>query len=164
MSSTYSATETYSIADVEKVIKRVTTDLVMIATSTGGLSEAKAREYAYDIELLAKEGYLKSVDVTLLSGSIEYQAVRFVANTAARELSMSRPGGVLWPRVTDPAIRLVIFYTDAYTDAAREKMRPKLKISWGPTSADTSHSQLIAGGGRDYASNGYGIQRKDFSR
>ena len=75
---------------------------------------------------------------------------------------MSRPGGVLWPRVAAPYFRIVLSYTNAYTDAARERMRGRLKIPWVPTSADTSHSGLKLSGGRDYASNGWGLQRKDY--
>jgi DhnA family fructose-bisphosphate aldolase class Ia len=59
MSTVDTVTETYSVADIEIVIRRVTADLIMIATSTGGWTEALAREYAHDIELLAKKGYLK---------------------------------------------------------------------------------------------------------
>jgi hypothetical protein len=39
----------------------------------------------------------------------------------------------------------------------------KLKIGWVPSYADTSHATLLASGGRDYASNGWGLQRKDFA-
>ena len=38
----------------------------MIAQSSGAITEACAHDYAHDVELLAKEGYLKSVDLTLL--------------------------------------------------------------------------------------------------
>ena len=42
-------------------------------------------------------------------------------------------------------------------------MAAKLKIGWTPTNADTSHSGLAASGGRDYASNSFGMQRKDWA-
>ena len=38
MSYTYAATETYSVADIEVVMRRVTADLVMIASSTGAIT------------------------------------------------------------------------------------------------------------------------------
>jgi hypothetical protein len=164
MSSTDTVTETYSITDIEIVLRRVTADLIMIATSTGGWTEAKAREYAHDVELLAKKGYLKWFDVTLLVGGAEQKATRFEVNTESGQLVMSRPGGVLWPRLSNPYLRIVLGYTSAYTDDAREKLKSQLIIGWVPTTADTSHSQLTAGDGRDYASNGYGVQRKDFSK
>lgn len=164
MSQSYSSTNTYSFADVEIVIRRVTADLVMIAASTGATTEAKAKDWGHDIEVLTKNGYLKWVDLTLLSNGIEIKATRFVVNTEAGDLSMSRPGGVLWPKVPNPDLRIVLSYTEDYDTAAREKMRSKLNIGWVPSSADTSHSTLKSNTSRDYVSNGYGMQRKDFGQ
>lgn len=164
MSNTTTSTETYSTTDIEIVMRRVTADLVMIASSSRGWTEERAREIGYDVDLLARKGYLKSVDVTLLSGGIEKMATRFEVNTSAGTLSMSRPGGVMWPSVQDPELRIVLEYTDDYTPIAREMLAGKLKRQWIPTSADTTHSSLTSGAGRDYASNGYGIQRKDFTK
>ncbi|MEH3046687.1 HORMA-1 domain-containing protein [Sphingomonas adhaesiva] len=163
MSQTATATATYTTTDIEKVVRRVTTDLVMIADSSAAITADKAREYGHDIELLAKNGYLKKVDVTLLSAGVEQRAVCYEVNTASGNLESSRPGGVLWPKVASPFLRLVLSYTSAYDDTARAKMAGKLKIGWSPTSADTSHSGLSASGGRDYASNSYGMQRKDWA-
>ena len=161
--ATASDTYTYTTADIETVVRRFTADIVMIAQSSGALTEAKAREYAHDVEALAKTGYLKKVDLTLLSGTTEVRATQYVVSTAAGDLTMSRPGGVLWPRVANPDFRIILSYTDAYTTAAREAMKSKLKIGWVPSYADTSHATLVSSGSRDYARNGWGMQRKDFA-
>ena len=153
MSQTYSATETYSVADVEVVMRRVTTDLIMIAASTGAMTEKEARDYGHDIEALAKDNYLKMVDLTLMSNGIEQRAIRFEVNTAAGELTMNRPGGVLWPKLPNPELRIILFHTAAYDPLAREKMSCKLKISWVPTSADTSHINLTSSSSRYNARN-----------
>lgn len=163
MVSTSTATTTYSIADIEIVMRRVTSDLIMIASSTGAITESEAREYGHDIELLGAKGYLQSVDVTLLNGGKEIKAIRFDVNLSAESLTMSRPGGVLWPRVETPYLRIVLTYASQYTPEAKEYMRKKLKISWAPTNADLSHTTLKMSAGRDYVSNSYGVQRKDFS-
>jgi hypothetical protein len=163
MVSTSTATTTYSIADIEIVMRRVTSDLIMIASSTGAITESKAREYGHDIELLGAKDYLQSVDVTLFNGGKEIKAIRFDVNLSADSLTMSRPGGVLWPRVETPYLRIVLTYTSQYTPEAKEYMRKKLKISWAPTNADLSHTTLKMSAGRDYVSNSYGVQRKDFS-
>lgn len=160
--STATATNTYTAVDVETVIRRVTADLVMIAASSGAITEAKAREYGHDIELLAQKGYLRKADVTLFSGATEIKAACFEINTTSGNLEMSRPGGVRWPQVSSPYLRVVLSYNSSYTDEARGKMSGKLKTSWTPSNADTSHAGLKAVGGRDYISNGYGMQRKDF--
>lgn len=103
------------------------------------------------------------MDVTLFSNSVEKKAVRFNVDTDAGSLTTSRPGGVLWPRVANPYLRIILGYTKDYTDAARQAMKGKLKIGWKPSDADTSHSGLTSSGGRNYASNGYGMQRKDWA-
>ncbi|MGO9547869.1 MAG: hypothetical protein ACLPPF_24175 [Rhodomicrobium sp.] len=161
--ATASTTETYSVLDIETVMRRVLGDLLMIASSSASITEAKAREYAHDIELLAKKGYLRSADITLISGSgLELRAACYDVNTEAGNLTMSRPGGVMWPRVNGAWLRVVLSFTDKYNDAARSDIARRLKIGWAPTNTDTSHVGLSSSGGRDYASRGYGIQRKDF--
>jgi Bacterial HORMA domain family 1 len=163
MTQTYSATETYSVADIQVVMRRVTADILMIASSTGAVTEDRARDFGHDIEVLAKNGYLQSVDVTLVSNGVEQKATRFEVTTTAGDLSMSRPGGVLWPRVPNPELRIVLYYTDACTPTARQQIGSKLRLGWGPTNVDTSHASLTSSAGREYVSNGYGMQRKDFS-
>lgn len=163
MSQTATRTATYTDADIEKVVTRVRADLVMIGDSTGGWSSDQSRNYAHDVEELAKEGYLKHVDVTLFEGGQEVKATRFVINTDASGWTSSRPGGVCWPRVASPYLRIILSYNSSYDDAARQKMGSRLKIGWTPTNEDTSHSSLARGGGRDYASNSYGIQRLDWA-
>jgi hypothetical protein len=164
MSFAETHTETYSVVDVEIVIRRVTADLIMIANSTGGWTEEFARKVGRDVELLAKKGYLKWVDVTLLSAGVERKAVRFEVTTAAGNLSMSRPGGVLWPRVSYPDLRVILSHTDDYTPIAEAMLSDRLELSWTTTNTDTSHSSLNAGTGRDYASNAFGVRRKDFAK
>jgi hypothetical protein len=163
VSQTYSTTETYSVADVEVVMRRVTADLVMIAGSTCAITEDRARDWGHDIEVLAKNGYLRIVDLTLLSYGVEKKATRFEVNTQSGDFTMSRPGGVLWPRLPNPELRIVLYYTGSYDATAMEKMGSKLRVGWVPTSADTSHTTLYSSASRDYVSNGYGMQRKDFS-
>lgn len=163
MSQTRTASATYTVADIENVVRRVKADLVMIADSTGAWTAAKVADYAHDIEVLAKAEYLKYVDVTLMSNGVEVKAVRFNVDTDAGGLTSSRPGGVLWPKVAGAHLRVVLGYTDTYTSAAREATKGKLKIGWGPSTADTSHASLISSGGRNYASNAYGMQRKDWA-
>ena len=157
-----SVSYSWSTADIEKVANRFRADIVMIAQSSAAITEACAHDYAYDVELLAKGGYLKSVDLTLFSSRVEVRAVKYYVNTEAGDLTMSRPGGVRWPKVDDPIFRIVLRYSSDFTESARQKINSKLKNNWSPTDADTSHSTLISTGGRDYASNGWGMGRKDF--
>jgi hypothetical protein len=163
MSQTFTSSETYTTLDVEVVMRRVKADIIMIASSTGAISEEKAKEWAHDIEVLAKNGYLKFVDLTLLSDEIEQRATRFGVNTESGSLTTSRPGDAMWPKLANSKLRIVLSYTDKYNDAAKEKMKPKLKIGWVKSEDDISHSKLKAGQSRDYVSNSYGMQRKDYT-
>ena len=159
---TTTTTQTYTTVDIERVVRRFTADMMMIASSSGAITEAKARDYAHDVEALAKKEFLRMVDVTLLSGEREVCAVTYVVNTSAGELTTSRPGGVKWPRVPFPDLRIILSHTAKYDDEEREAMRKHLKVEWVPSYADTSHSALKQVAGRDYASNGWGLQRADF--
>lgn len=167
MSASLSRTRaaTYTSIDIAAAMRRMEADMVMIAQSTGAITEAKARDWAHDIELLAQAGYLKSVDLTLLAGGAngaEQKAVTYYVNLEAGGLNCSRPGGVLWPRVANPFLRIVLRYTDDYGAAEKQQMQSRLKISWSPTSADTRHLALSHSGGRNYVSGAYGLGRSDF--
>lgn len=163
MSQTATKTATYTIADIEKVVTRVRADLMMIADSTGGWTAQKAQDYAHDIEVLAKAGCLDYVTVLLFDGGNKVRAARFTIDTNASNWASSRPGGVLWPRVANPSLKLYLHYTDDYTAVVRAKLEPHLRISWSPTNDDTSTTGMVSAGGRDYASNAYGIERKDWA-
>jgi hypothetical protein len=162
--ATATASRTYTDADVEAVGRRFTADILMIAQSSGAITEDKARDYAHDVEALAKKGFLAYVDLTLLSGDVEQCATQYTVNTESGDLTMSRPGGVMWPRVTNAHLRIILSYTAKYTADEKTAMRPKLKIGWVPSDADTSHTGLKTSGGRDYASNAFGMQRKDYTQ
>ena len=94
--STYTSTSTYTVADVEKVMRSVKADLIMIASSTKAMTENNAAEYAHDIEALAKKNYLKFADVTLMDGFSEVRAIKYEFQTEGAT-GTARPGGVLWP-------------------------------------------------------------------
>jgi len=164
MSQTATQTETYSVADIETVMRRVKMDLMMIASSTGAATEARAKEWAHDIELLAKGGYLKSVDITILSNGKELKAACFTIDAESGTLSNERPGDSLWPRCPEGNLRIVLSYTHHYDSVAKDKLTPKFKRPWSPSTADISHTSLASKPGREYSSNGYGVQRKDFGQ
>ena len=161
-SSTYAST--YTEADIAIVMRRFRTDLRMMAETTGGMTLEKAEQYGADIELLAKKKALAWIDVTLLNYGVENRAVRYTVDTETGELESSRPGGVLWPRLSSPRLRIIISYAPGGSAIKDDLSRTgKLAINWSPTDEDTSHSTLSSNGGRAYNSNGYGLNRQDYS-
>lgn len=165
MSATYTVPDTFSATDVSAVMRRVTAEFVMIAQSTGAITEAKAREWAHDVEALAQGGYLKAVDLTLLTGGAfgtEVLATRYTVDTASGDIATSRPGGVMWPRVHDVYLRIVLSHTGTYDATARARMKSKLKETWSRSDTDISHQQLVAAGGRSFVSSTFGMHRQDF--
>lgn len=166
MSSTHSSTETrtYTVADVEKVIRSIQADLRMIASSTRAITEEHADKYAHDIDLLAKDGYLDAVDVTLLSASgAELKAARYNFKSGTEASGSARPGGVRWPDTPSGSVRIILHTNDAYRNEADKVSKLPCKISWRQTSEDTTHLGLTLSGGRKYSSNGFGADRDDYS-
>ena len=164
MMSTTTATETYSTTDVENVARRFAADLRMIADSSGTISGDEVAKYVHDVEMLAKKGYLKSVDVTLLNLGTEERAAKYTVDADAGGLVSSRPGNAMWPRLTFGTLRIIISYTAAYDADAREALSGKLRFSWTKSYDDTTHSSLSDDGGRNYTSGSYGLKRKDWTK
>ncbi|WP_434404985.1 hypothetical protein [Sphingobium sp. DN12] len=161
---TRTASASYTSTDVEKVVLRLKADFRMMAESTGAWSLEEADRYAHDVEQLAKKGYLAWVDVTHLYGTTELQAVKYHVDTDAGSLTSSRPGGVRWDKVSGAWLRVVLRYTADYDADAKDAMKNKLKVLWSPTTDDTSHTSLSGGDGRNYTSNSFGLQRKDWKK
>lgn len=163
MSYTGTSSYTYSVVDIEATFRRLRADLLMIADSTKAITREKADLYAHDAEYLARNGFLKHVDLTLMVGETEHRAVRYSVSEEAGGLASSRPGGVLWPALTGGWIRIVLTHTATYTAEKREAAKRSLKLDWMTSNADISHSRLTPGTGRNYVSNAYGLQRNDYS-
>ena len=164
MTFSQTATETASFTrtDISTVVRRFTADLKMMGSSSGTLSERKADDYGHDVETFAAAGYVMFVDVTLLNAfGDEVRAARYTVDEDTGSLKSSRPGGVMWPSTPGGGIRLVLKYTRTVSDAMKKAL--PLKVSWVPSTEDTSHQGLTSGGGRDYTSNGYGLRREDWS-
>lgn len=162
--STTTTTDTYTTTDVENVVRRFRADLKMIADSTCAITTEEVSKYAHDVEMLAKKGYLASVDVTLLNQGTEICAARYTVDTDAGGLASSRPGNAMWPRVTFPNLRVILSYTAAYDAEARQATSEKLSFNWTTSYDDTSHASLSAEGGRDYVSGSYALKRKDWTK
>ena len=154
-------TETYTETDIEIVLRRFRADLIMIAQSSRVITEDEARDYAHDVEVLAKHECLDGVDITLFSGAQEIEAARYTVDTNTGNLAMERPGGVLWRHVPNATLQIVLIFTENYNEV---QLRNRLKLKWVPTNADLSHSFLKPISERYYVSNGWTLRREDFKK
>jgi len=163
MSHTNTASETYSVVDIENVVRNFAADLRMIAESSNTWSREMVDHYVSDITYFAKNRYLLYLDVTLLSPlSVELKAARYTVNEASGELTASRPGGVMWPRVPSATLRVVVGKNSKWDSEPPDTS--KLQISWVASSIDISHSSLHESAERNFVSNSYGLQRKDYGK
>lgn len=160
------STGTYTVtdADVEKTFRRFRADLKMIAESSQATSVERAEKIAYDAEILAKKGFLEFVDVTLLDNEAEIRAMRYLVNPNSGNLEASRPGNALWPKVSKPRLRIVFNHKPSYTEEERKKLASSLKLDWVTSYEDISHGSLRQTTGRNYVSNDYGLERKDYEK
>jgi hypothetical protein len=160
--STYSSTNSYTVADIEKVMRSVKADLIIIATTTKAMTEDEASNYAHDIELLAKKDYLKYADVTLMNGTSEVRAIKYEFQNEGAT-GTERPGGVTWPRRQKTKVGGFEFIYAIPIHHPQRNVLISPKDFMGTSSTDTSHKDLTPSAGRGYSSNGFGTNRKDFS-
>ena len=84
MSYAESLTQTYTIADIGKVIDCFAADLDMTSQSTGLLTRELVKGYAADVKAMAQRGYLLEANIVLkdASGNV-IRAAKYEVNTDA---------------------------------------------------------------------------------
>jgi hypothetical protein len=169
MSTTGTQTQTYTVVDIRKVLDHFAADLTMISQATGLWSAAEVANIVSDLKQFAEEGYLTRINLILKdkAGSVIKAAVYQVDSSAVGWTS-ERPGNNLWPRTPDGTLTLVASLNQKWwdmQDAGREDFikSHSLQSKWPVSSEDTSFSGLTASSGQRYASNGYGLARKNFN-
>ena len=80
----------------------------MIATSSGAITEDKARTYAHDVEILAKAGYLKSVDPFVRRKTSSRASGKLSAQARPAALSSPRSKIRAYPSLASAALQTVI--------------------------------------------------------
>lgn len=163
-SETY--TETYTVADVGKVLDCFAADFDMIAQSTGLRTCEDVAATSADVKLMAQYGYIAAVSVFVRNavGGIP-TAAKYEVSTGDGALTASRPGNALWPRTTGSTLCVQVDCTPAWIElsgAKREEFRKKLQQAWGPASVDTNFPGLTRSLDRNYVSNGYALKKSIF--
>jgi len=164
VSETY--TQTYTIADIGKVIDCFSADFDGISQSTGLRSREEVVALAADVKLMAQLGYLSEVDICLYDGVGRLiRAAKYQVNTDAGSLTTQRPGNNLWPQTPGGQLRVYMKPTTVWRklDAAgQQAIDQRLSRPWSRESLDSSFPTLASTTDRTYASNGYGLVRSTF--
>lgn len=169
MTTTYTATETYTRVDVAKVFEFFRAELRLMARSTATWADDQAAETADDIVAYALEGYLNAVHVVLRDGHgvVVCVAQYAVSDDAGGRIGQRRPGGNLWPPTPGGTLETILLMSATWGRLpleAQRRFRAGLKRSWGPVDVDLTYPGMASSEPRDYVSNAYGLRRTTLSR
>jgi hypothetical protein len=166
MSYSESLTQTYTIADIGKVIDCFAADLDMTSQSTGLLKRDLVKQYAADVKAKAQKGYLLEANIVLRdSAGNVIRAAKYEVNTEAGSLVASRPGNNRWPATPGGELSIVLRNSQKWhdlTDSQRTSFNETLNINWAPSNTDLSFPSLTRYADRSYVSNGWGVTKTVF--
>lgn len=156
-------TQTFTIADIGKVIDCLAADLDMNAQSTRLLTREQVKAYAADVKAMAQKGYLLEANIVLHDSSGEpIRAAKYEVSTDGSLLKMQRPGNNLWPQTPGGELAVVVRYSQKWrdlTDAQRAAFKQTLSTGWSTSNTDLSFPKLNRSVDRTYVSNGWGMTK-----
>ena len=163
MSYTESLTQTYTTADIGKVIDCFAADLDMTSQSTGLLTRELVKKYASDVKAKAQNGYLLEANIVLkdATGKI-IRAAKYEVSTDAANLTASRPGNNRWPATPGGELSIVLHSSQKWqnlTASQQAAFNETLSTSWVSSNTDTSFPSLTRSVDRNYVSNGWGVTK-----
>jgi hypothetical protein len=167
MSYAETVTQTYTVADIGKVIDCIAADLDMNSQSTGLLSRHTAKSYAADVRFLAQRGYLQEANIVLRnSAGMVIKAAKYEVSTDASTLAAQRPGNNLWPRTPQGDLTVVVKHSQKWMylpEPQKDAVRQLLATTWSASATDLSFPTLTRTPDRNYVSNGWGVTKSIFS-
>jgi len=167
MSYAETITQTYTVADIGKVIDCIAADLDMNSQSTGLLSRDTVKSYAADVRLMAQKGYLQEANIVLKNSSgVVIKAAKYEVSTDASTLTAHRPGNNLWPRTPSGELSIVVRFSKKWTEATaaqKEALNQSLTTSWSTSTTDLFFPTLTRTQDRNYVSSGWGVTKSIFS-
>jgi hypothetical protein len=170
MSTTGTLTNTFTTADIRKVIEHFAADFSMMVLFTGLHSREYVTKVAHDLNVFADFRCITEVKLMLKDKvGNKLNASVYKISEAATGWTCERPGNNNWPRTPDGTLLVIGTMTQTWhvkTDAEKAAFRQKqgLNWPWNPTTQDVSVLGMTATAGQTYASNGYGIQRTNYGR
>jgi hypothetical protein len=163
MSYTESLTQTFTIADIGRVIDCFAADLDMTSQSTGLLTRDVVKKYAADVKAMAQQGYLIEANIVLknAAGTV-IRAAKYEVSTDGASLTASRPGNNRWPAMRGGELSIVLQNSHKWgslTDSQQAAFNKTLNASWIASSTDLSFPALTRSADRNYVSNGWGMTK-----
>jgi hypothetical protein len=166
MSYAETLTQTYTVADIGKVVDCIAADLDMNSQSTGLLTRELAKSYASDVKALAQQGYLVEANIVLYDSTGKpIRAAKYEVSTDGSVLKTQRPGNNLWPRTPGGDLGIIVRYSEKWldlTDIQRFAFKRTLNPAWTTSSTDLAFPGLTRSSDRSYASNGWGVTKSVF--
>jgi hypothetical protein len=160
---TESVTQTFTVADIGKVIDCIAADLDMMAQAMQLLTREQVKSYALDVKAMAQSGYLREANIVLYDSSGEpIRAAKYEVASDGSLLKTQRPGNNLWPRTLGGELGVVVRYSQKWldlTDAQRAAFKKGLSPGWTTSNTDLSFPKLTRSVDRTYVSNGWGVTK-----
>lgn len=167
--SSYSSSYSYTVVDVRRVACEFAADYAMLAQVTGAESEEEVGRVVHDVRILMEHGYLSKVHLVFRDAhGRKIRARSYSVTTDAYGWANDGAGANRWPYDPNGSLIVVLCYTADWkqmTQAQQARFRADkgFQVSWVTSDEDTTHSELSYNGLRRFASNGYGMERQDFS-
>jgi hypothetical protein len=166
MMYTETQSQSFTIADIGKVIDCFAADLDMNSQSTALLTRDLVKQYAADVKAMAQNGYLLEANIVLSDATKNViRAAKYEVSTDASSLTARRPGNNLWPNTPGGELTVVVQYSKKWrelTDAQRAAFRQTLGTMWSSSTTDLSFPSLTRSPDRNYVSNGWGLTKSVF--
>src|SRR5207237_6475136 len=108
MSTTARQSNTYTIADVRKVVENFAADFSMMSVATGLRSRDDVARTVADLRAFAEDGHLVEVKLILKDAAgNKLRGASYKVSQAALGWTSDRPGNNLWPRTPDGVLWVV---------------------------------------------------------
>lgn len=170
MTTANTRTQTYTVADIRKVVESFAAVYSMIAQSTKLHTRDHVARTVSDLRQFATDGYLVEVLIMLKdSAGNKLNAVTFRPSDNAQGWTSDRPSSGLWPETAGGSLHVLATVNGAWSNKTDQQKADYisangLNFPWGSNTTDLSTAGMNATTGQRFASNGYGWSGTNFSR
>ena len=161
--------QTYTVADIRKVVESFAAVYSMIAQSTGLETRESVARVVHDLQQFADDGYLVEVLIMLKdSAGNKLNAVVFRPSTNAHGWTSERPGGDFWPATPGGTLYVRAIIADTWWNKSDQVKSDyiaanSMNYPWTRGTADLSTASMNTSTGQRFSSNGYGWAGTNYS-